>query len=408
MKSILLASTALVAFAGMAAADGHTSISFSMETTLGYNDTQSNRTLVPDDTATADVDESEDNDDFDNELGFYWEGNLKTTASAELDNGLTAGAYFEITVAEDNNDINDDGGIDLSSSDFVLSLEAANGGLFFGDTGVAADQYWKSAGDMEADGVTTATDSAVIRGDLDAGNYKASVSYIVNDAYDDDGDADVDDNDPLEQLAFGAEADFGVVTLTAAYQEETDFEDGSGDFNADEIYGVSAEGTFGGATITLAYAENTTDEEQSLGVKVAYPFGPVTATAYYVDESDEVTDDELADDPAAEANEEANFGINVAYADGPFAVEVDYQDDQGDEKWSLEGSYDVGNGLTLFAGVLNENEEDEDFFVAATYDLGGGAELLVSYAEDDDASQEDEIGGDEYQEGTTVELTFSF
>ncbi|MEJ6403124.1 porin [Yoonia sp. 2307UL14-13] len=394
MKSILLTSTALVAFAGMAAADGHASISFSMETTLGYNDTDGNDGRLSgddDDPATPDVDESLA--DFDNELGFYWEGNLKTTASAELDNGLTAGAYFEITIAEDDDAIDNDGGLALSSSDFVLSLEASNGGLFFGDTGVAGDKYWKSAGDMEADGVTTATDSAVIRGDVDAGAYKASVSYIVNDAFDDDG---ADPNDSLEQLAFGAEADFGVVTLTAAYQEETDFVDGSGDFNADEIYGVSGEGTFGGATVTLAYAENSTDDQQSTGIKVAYPFGPVTATAYYVDEQ------------GGDLDGEANLGLNVAYADGPFAVEADYQDDQGSEKWSLEGSYDVGNGLTLFAGVLNENEEDEDFFAAATYDLGGGAELLVSYAEDDDGSQEDEIGGDEYQEGTTVELTFSF
>ncbi len=368
MKSILLASTALVAFAGAAAADGHTSISHSLSATLGYNDNNGN-TIINDD-----------------ETGFYWEGNLKTTASATLDNGLTAGAYFEITIAEDNDTANDDGGQDLSSSDFVLSLEAENGsGLFFGDTGRAAEKYWKSAGDMESDGVSTGSDSAVLRGDVVVGPAKASVSYIIDEA-----------SDSEEQLSFGAEYDAGVAVITAAYQEETDFADADGDFNADEIWGLSAQGTFGGATVTVAYAENVTDDQQSAGIKVAYPFGPVTATAYFVDEQGGALDGE------------PNFGVNVAYADGPIGVTVDYQDDQGTQKWSVEGSYDVGNGLTVFAGALDETEDDADYYVAAKYDLGGGADFLISYAVDKDGGAEDEIGSDEYQEGTTVELNFSF
>ncbi len=367
MKSILLASTALVAFAGAAAADGHTSITHTMGATLGYNDNNGG-TIVNDD-----------------ETGFYWEGNLKTTATATLDNGLTAGAYFEITIAGDDDTINNDGGQDLSSSDFVLSLEAANGGLFFGDTGRAAEKYWKSAGDMESDGVSTGSDSAVLRGDIMAGPVKASVSYLIDEA-----------TDSEEQLSFGAEVDAGFAVITAAYQEETDFADADGDFNADEIWGLSGQGTFGGATVTVAYAENTTDDQQSTGIKVAYPFGPVTATAYYVDEQGGALDGE------------PNFGINVAYADGPIAATVDYQDDQGTQKWSVNGSYDVGNGLTVFAGFENQNEEDTDYHVAAKYDLGGGADFTVSYAMDDDGDQEDEIGQNDYQEGTTVELNFSF
>ena len=367
MKSILLASTALVAFAGAAAADGHTSITHTMGATLGYNDNNGG-TIINDD-----------------ETGFYWEGNLKTTATATLDNGLTAGAYFEVTVAEDNDTINDDFGVDLSSSDFVLSLEAANGGLFFGDTGRAAEKYWKSAGDMESDGVSTGSDSAVLRGDIMAGPVKASVSYLIDEA-----------TDSEEQLSFGAEVDAGFAVITAAYQEETDFADADGDFNADEIWGLSGQGTFGGATVTVAYAENTTDDQQSTGIKVAYPFGPVTATAYYVDEQGGALDGE------------PNFGVNVAYADGPIAATVDYQDDQGTQKWSVNGSYDVGNGLTVFAGFENQNEEDTDYHVAAKYDLGGGADFTVSYAMDDDGDQEDEIGQNDYQEGTTVELNFSF
>ncbi|MEL6682004.1 MAG: porin [Pseudomonadota bacterium] len=395
MKSILLATTALVAFAGAAAADGHASISFSMSTTLGFNDTDSNEGRTSgdeDDPDTADVDESLA--DFDNEVGFYWEGNLTTTATAALDNGLTAGAQFEITINEDDAEINNDNGLDLSSSDFVLSLEAENGGVFFGDTGRAAEQHWTAAGDMEADGVSTGSDSAVLRGDIGFGPVDTSISYLINDSFADAGD------DPVEQLSVGASAEFGNFFASLAYQEESDFADSSDDFNGDEIIGVSGGGTFAGATVTVAYAENSTDEISSTGVQVAYPFGPVTTTVYYVSEDTGDDDDGTADD---------NFGAAIAYSDGPISVTLDYDNDQGTEKVNLDGSYEVGSGITLFAGAQNENEgDDTDFYVAGTYDLGGGAQLLISFAQDDDGDQEDEIGADDYQEGTTVELTFAF
>jgi len=253
MKSILLTSTALVAFAGAAAADGHASVSHAFSAKIGYN---------------TEVDGI-------GEDGFYWEGNLKTTASAALDNGLTASAYFEVTISEDTVAFGgDDGGIDLGASDFLLSLESDTASLFFGDTGPAGNQHWVSAGDMNSDGFSTAADSAVLRGDVTFGSVDASIGYIVDDA-----------SNTAEQLSFSAGAAFGAVSVALAYQEETTFADTSGDFNADEVFGVSASGTFAGATVTVAYAENSTDATESTGIKIAYPFGPVTATAFYVEES---------------------------------------------------------------------------------------------------------------------------
>jgi outer membrane protein OmpU len=400
MKSILLATTALVAFAGAAAADGHTSITSAATGTLGYNDTF--------------------NASDDNELGFYWEGNLSITATATLDNGLTAGAYYETTISEDNDA---SGGTEtdyensLTSSDFVLSLEAENGAIFFGDTGTAAEKYWKSAGDMEADGVTTGHDSMAIRGDVSFGTVQASVGYLINDAFDDDDAAGVSadingDEDALVQLSFGAAIDFDAFFATVAYQEETDYFDGDGDFSGSEIFGISGGGTFAGATVTVAYAENTTADSTSTGIQVAYPFGPVTATAYFVAE-------EGSDLP----DEDPNYGLTVAYSDGPIAVSLDYDNDQdaGDDvvgatgatKIGIDGSYDVGNGLSLFAGYYTQSNQDgsvdyeDEFYVAGQYDLGGGASILVSYAEGED-NEDDEIGANDYQEGTTVELSFSF
>ncbi|WP_341367991.1 porin [Yoonia sp. BS5-3] len=387
MKSILLTSTALVAFAGAAAADGHTSITTALTATLGYNDTDSN-VLVDDANGVAPGDAGyiDTFSTFDNEYGFYWEGNLSMTATAALDNGLTAGAYFEITVAEDNGVTGDDFGQALSSSDFVISLEAENGGMFFGDTGMAAEKYFSAAGDMEGDGFSTGSDSSVLRFDFSTSTVDVSVSGVADD---EDGE--------MEQAAIGVGATFGSFTLGLGYQAEASggYVNGSDDFVNDEVFGISGVATFGGAEITLAYAEETDADQQSLGVQVAYPFGPVTATAYFVDEQ-------------AATDVDPNYGINVSYSDGPIAASIDYDNDQDFGIWEIEGSYDVGNGLVVGAGYAGDEDENESYFVSAEYDLGGGASFLVSYAEDETGNAEDEIGPDDLQQGTTVELSFAF
>lgn len=424
MKSILLTTTAIVAFAGAAVADGHSGISFSGNASLGFND-----------------------DDEFGEDGFFWDSDIDVSMSATLDNGLTANASFELDIVDDENSEG------VSSDEFVMSLESETAGLFFGDTSFAAETRWVGAGDMEADNFSEADGENVIRGDFSVAGFDASVSYTVThalgDAADDDGfvnvpfDADgVDpalvtatedfqDNDEfVDQLSLGVAGDFGMFSMALAYQEESvsagvaAAADGldddqidslvqaglyapgvaNGDFTENEIFGISGGVNFGGADITLAYAQRNgidgADDVSSTGIQVAYPLGPVTTTVYYVSED---TGDDDAD------TDDDNFGATIAYSDGPIAVTLDYDNDQGLEKVLLEGSFEVGNGFTLFAGALNENEgDDTDFFVAAEYDLGGGADILVSFAEDEDGDQEDEIGSDEYLPGATVELSFAF
>ena len=68
MKSILLTTTAIVAFAGAAFADGHTSVGFSGDASLGHND--------------------------DIENGFYWDVNVDVKAILE-GFGLREGANSE-------------------------------------------------------------------------------------------------------------------------------------------------------------------------------------------------------------------------------------------------------------------------------------------------------------------------
>ena len=388
MKSILLTTSALVAFAGAAAAE----VSFSGDATLGYN--------------------SREKGDHD---GFYWDADLSVAMSQELDNGLTAGVAFNFEAADLNN------GQPLAGTDFVLSLTSETAGLYYGDTAFAAQTLWKSAGDMEADGFSENDGETVIRGDVAMGDIKASVSYALADAGGQKVNVAGATNpytDDADQLSVAAAGSFGQFTVVAAYQEEslaladadavadaTDYDpsDENGDFNGSEIFGLSVGASFSGADITVAYASNETADSSSVGVQVAYPFGPVTATVYYVAEDNTAIDDD-------------NYGVTVAYADGPISATLDYDYDQGVNKVGFDGSYDLGNGLTILAGVYDQSDDTTaanngtDAYIAGTYDLGGGASVLISYAEAETAGAiaDDEIGGPDYQDGATVEVNFTF
>ena len=135
MKSILLTTTAIVAFAGVAAADGHTNVGLSGSATLGYN-----------------------NDDVFGEDGFYWDTQLKIAMSAALDNGITASATFGIEIDDEGSDSDlattgffDNNDFGPLSNSLLLSLTTETLCLHFGDTSFAAESQWKSAGDMDAD-----------------------------------------------------------------------------------------------------------------------------------------------------------------------------------------------------------------------------------------------------------------
>ena len=384
MKSILLTTTAIVAFAGAAVADGHTGVSFGGNAMLGFND-----------------------NDVDGEDGFYYDLNMNVALTSALDNGVTAAANFNIEIDDEGaqgDQLTGNNDYVLASSSYVLSLTTDTAGLYFGDVAFAAETQWSGAGDMEADAFSEADGEVAIRGDLTFGGVAASVSYAIANA----AGASVADNtdEVVDQLSLGASGDLGMFSFAVAYQAEADnvgpFSGANGDFTDNEVFGVSAGTSVGGADVKVAYAQwngiaPSTEKLTSLGVQVALPVGPVTATVYYVSEDNEASD---ADD---------NYGLTVAYAEGPIAVTAKARSEQDRNEWNLEGSYDVGNGLTLLAGALNENEgDDADYYVGGTYDLGGGAEVLAVFAEDKDGDQADEIGAGEYMPGTTVEVSFSF
>ena len=334
MKKILLSSAAVFAFAGAAAA-GEPEVNWSGDAELGYNEQI--------------------------EGGIYYNVGLFVNLEKELDNGWTAAGSLDI----DFDEMFTFSGIGIDASDWQISISSDMGGLYFGDTALAADKYWSGVTNLNDDGFAEngdGTEDAVLRAEVMVGGVEAAISYMV------------EDQDSYG-LTFGATAAFGNVSLYAAYQDS--------DVVGGEIFGLSAGAALFGADLMLSYADSALGNT-SIGVSAAYPIGPVTVGAFYVVE--DVEDD--------------NYGVSADYADGPIELSAWYHGGS-DEDWGIDASYDVGNGIMLYAG----HSEDDGSYVAGTYDLGGGAEFLASYGKD---AGNDEIGPEEFLDGVNVVLSLAF
>ncbi|TNC71845.1 porin [Rubellimicrobium roseum] len=401
MKSILLATASILAFAGAASAD----VVFGGSATLGFNEDNGSE---PRDEGDTDV-----NGDVDNGEGFFWEADLGVTLTQELNNGVTATASFGLNITDEDASGQDDVGVD---DDFLLSLTTEQGGLFFGDTEFAAFTHWDAAGNMLADRFSEQDDEIVLRGDALFGGVEASVSYTVADAEEERP------QDDLDQLSIGASGTLARFTFSVAYQEESEIVDNPAgeyqaydDFEVSEVFALSAGTTFGGADVAVAYASDQTLEDSSLGFEVAYPVGPVTLGAYYVLEENDASDFDAGFDDI-----ENSLGVSADYASGPLSVSAFYEieddgdaidnpeggdanefegdDDDENSNYGLEVGYDSGAGIEFYAGYIQE----DGGYAGVEYDLGNGAELIASYAD------EDEEGAREYEGGTTVLVSLEF
>lgn len=320
MKNILLTSTALVAFAGAAAAGGHTSISFSGAASAEYNSID----------------------------GFNTDADLDATMSADLDNGLTASVKVSI-------DTTNFAGDDTASGNLTLSSDTAS--LTFGNDVSSAS--FSAVGDT------------IALGDGEDGITGVIGSYTM-------GAATLFVSMPVPTGVAGATVDsadieVGVTTVLGAMNV--------GVAMADSDFVGKVSGTAAGASFTVA-AGSVADVNR-WDATVSYPVGAVTI---------EFT----ADDSEA-------WEVSAAYVEGAFAADVSYN---SDENYDIEVSYDMGNGLVVYAGMLNAGE---DTYIGGAYELGAGASAYASYVDDTEAQNADnEIGANDYARGTTVGVSFTF
>jgi hypothetical protein len=346
MKNILLASTALVTFAGAAAAEGHTSFSFGGEASAEYN----------------------------SETGYTTDAELTASMSAALDNGLTAAASITFESAA--------GGDTVDATHGSISLSSDTASLTFG-TGVVGAVRTISGDDYA---IGTGDDAAIPDGEFDG-----IVGTIAM------GDANVIISVPLnEGFAGTGTVEVGVSTSAGGWNLGLAVTDDGG-------YTMVADGTAGGADVNFGMSS---DSEWDLGVSL--PAGPLTVSAS-TDEASAWTVGAAytADGVSAgiEVNSDDTWDLTVGYTGGGVVVSAEF--DQA-STMTLGATYDMGNGVTLGAGIEGA---DSEAYAFAEVDLGGGASAFFDYSgntvlvdgfEDVGPSERD------IADGTTVGVSFAF
>ena len=357
MKNILLTSTALVAFAGAAAAGGHTSVSFGGEASAEYN--------------TLD--------------GYSTAAEMTASASATLDNGLTASTSFTLETTNFGSGQFQAGSVSLSSDTASLTFGTAVVGAVFAAT---EDAYAIGSGgvdDGEVAGIaasaTFGATTLVVSGEINA------IAAVA----DDPTTTDVDETAVVDTTFENIEV--GVTTSAAGWN--------LGFGLAGNEYAMTAAGTAGGATVGFSMSSNN-----DWDVSVDYPVGAVTVSA----STDEANVWEIG---AAYAADGVSAGI-VLSPDNAWELSAGYDANgmvvaatfASDDSMSLGATYDMGNGLTVGAGMETTDASVTTNYAFGSFDLGGGANAFAEYA---DGAQV-EVGPSERDiaEGTTVGVSFTF
>ena len=339
MKNILLTSTALVAFAGAAAAGGHTSVSFGGEASAKYNSLD----------------------------GYATAAEMTASASATLDNGLTASTSFTLETTNFGSGEFGAGSVSLSSDTASLTFGTAVVGAVFAATG---DAYAIGSGGVEDGEVAGIAASATF------GATTLAVSAAV---------------DTADTVIDGIE--IGVSTSAAGWD--------LGFGLANNEYAMTAAGTAGGATVGFGMSSNS-----EWDVSVAYPVGAVTVSA----STDELSAWEIG---AAYAADGVSAGIVLSPANA-WEISAGYDADgivvaatfASDNSNSIGATYDMGNGLTVGAGMETTALSVTTNYAFGSVDLGGGANAFAEYAN----GAQVEVGPSERDiaEGTTVGVSFTF
>jgi outer membrane protein OmpU len=344
MKNILLASTAVVAFAGAAAADGHTSFSFGGEASAEYN----------------------------SETGYTTDAELTASMSAALDNGLTAAASITFESAEGDDSVDaSHGSISLSSDTASLTFGT---GLQGAVNTISGDDYAIGSGNESAQGPTEDGEISGIVGTIAMGNADLIISV------------------PLTEGAAGAGlVEVGVSTSAGGWNLGLAVTEDAG-------YTMVVDGTAGGADVNFGMSS---DSQWDLGVSL--PAGPLTVSAKTNEASEWTVGAAYAADGVSagiEVNSDDTWDLTVGYTSAGVAVAAEFDQDS---TLTLGATYDMGNGLTIGAGMENVAN---DAYAFAEMDLGGGASAFVNYG----AVTLEEVGPSErdIDEGTTVGVSFAF
>lgn len=348
MKKVLLASTALVAFAGAAAAE----ISLSGSAEMGFDGGSTSIDFSQAGVADSDVDKP---------AQFRQNVDVTFSMSGETDGGLAFGVSVDL----------DEQGISLTENDdhgVAVFISGNFGTLTMGDTDGALDKVLTEAGNVANPGSI-------------ADNETDHVAYLGSYA---DGIGSGDGQIVRYDYTFDA----FEFALSVEQQDTVGgvVVDGGDDLNWAIGFGYNFE--FGGGNVDLGIGYQSAGDGGS-----GIPFGPSGGTAVGVD-----VDADFGTEGAGQTNV---LGFSAtANLDSGFAVGIQYS------SWSFENIDDNATHIGLGAGYsfdafsvhANYGQFKLDdvtatgFGLAAAYDLGGGASVHFGY--NNSSSDDFDFGGD--------------
>ena len=313
MKKLLIASTALVATAGMAAAD----ITMSGYAEIGMTD---NGGAVG----------MEMHSDMD--IGFKLSG--------ASDNGLTFGASIDLDEVS--------GGIASTGGPHAVHVSGAFGTLTMGDTDGALDKA-----NAEVASLTSISDNHtahagynggagldsgdILRYDTTAAGFGLSASI---------GQSDVAVANDV--MGYGVTTSIGTVAVSAAYQAD----------NTQDITAVSAKTAIGGLTVTANYSEATMAATAAIPTSAAsFTAGVAASTGVLATDAVFVAAVTGVD---AINNSYEHTGLGLAYTMNGVNLhanfgQYDYDDGSQADGYGLAANYSLGGGATVMVGYGSGN-----------------------------------------------------
>lgn len=295
MKKVLFASTALVAFAGAAAAD----VALSGNAELG----------IADSGAAAE------------NIGFHSSVDVRFSMTGESDNGLSFGATIDLDDALETGALNQIGdNTDNDSVDYTIFISGAFGTLTFGDTDGAMDWALTEGGNVGNPGSINDAETSY------AGYFG---SYL-----DGAGDGMI----ARYEYAFG---DYAVAV--SVEQGVLDEENG---------YAIGFKGAVAGFTFGIAHQEGTAatvngNNPDLTGVSLGYGFGDIKVGIMY------------ATGETAAGVDDDRLQLGVGYSAGPLSLHANYAERElgtaKDDGFGLAAAYDLGGGLSAHVGYSDSS-----------------------------------------------------
>ncbi len=322
--------------------------------------------------------------------GLYIEAGLNATASAELDNGISASIDYGLDLDYDPSGT---GGFTLDNFP-TLTFESSVGKLVVGDVDHAAHAMWDGANapSAMASGFTENGDELVAYAETSLSGFAVGGSYTV-----------ADYGTPAltaGSLTFGAKGEMMGANFVAAYEIN--------DLDYNETMGIAVGYTWNGIRGAIAYTTNN-NGDGAYGAQYVGTNTSIGLSAGYEMQNGLDIAASIAMNDFANGTSSTSYDLDLGFEAMGADITLGYEDDgMGNSGATADVAYTLESaGMTIYAGydfgeadVINIGTGA--YYIGTEYSLGNGASVFASYATGN------EMGDPEYDAGAALGVKLSF